>query len=147
MTTLAEHRATHRQHARMVGAVRIVAVATVLSNRGVLPEIRATLLGMTSKTGVVQRLPRKLPFARRTMSVVATAAIHLALPDRVREGLQRLRALLLMAIEANFGLCHGRQHRIRGRVGRVTVGTGHAVVIMVVAVPAEPGVTRMTVQA
>lgn len=105
MTALAQHRAAHGQHAWMVGAVWVVTIAAVFSDRRVLPKIRSAFLGMAIEAGIVQRLLGKLQVTGRTMCAVAAAAIHFSLAYRMRIGLQRLSSLLLVAIEANFRLC------------------------------------------
>lgn len=100
----------------------IVTVAAVLGDRRMFPKIRAAFLGMAIKAGLVKRLLGKLPLARLAMGAVAAAAIHLALPNRVSIGLQCLRTLLLVAIEAHFRLRRGHQDRVRRSVTRMAVG-------------------------
>jgi len=78
----------------------------------VLPKIRATLFGMTVEAGVVQGLLHELQIVSCAMITVAATAIHLALTYRVSVRLQRLRSLLLVAIETDFRLCRGHQNRI-----------------------------------
>jgi len=67
--------------------MRIVTIAAIFGDRRVFPKIRTTFFCMTVKAGVVKCLLDKLQIARRAMSAVAAAAIHLALADRVRVGL------------------------------------------------------------
>ena len=84
--------------------MRVVAVATILGCRGMFPKIRSALFGVAIEACLVQRLLSKLQFTGFTVCAVAAAAVHLALPDRVRIWLERLCALLLVAFEAHFGL-------------------------------------------
>jgi len=83
MAALAQHRSTHRKHAREIGTVRIMAIATVFGDRRMLPKIRSTLLGMAIEAGSVECLLRKLPFARITVGAVTTTAVHFALANRM----------------------------------------------------------------
>ena len=147
MAALAQHRTAHRKHARVIRAVRVVAVAAILGDRCMFPEIRAALFGMAVEAGVVQRLLGKLPLARITVSAVTAAAVHFTLAYRMRIGLQRLRALLLMALKANFGLRRGHQDRITGRVAGMTVGTRNVVHVVIVAVPTKASVRIVAAEA
>jgi len=104
VTTLAQHRAAHRQHAGIIRAMRVVAVATILGHRGMFPKIRSAFLRVAVEAGLIERHLGKLPFTRCAMSAMAAAAVHLALPDGVRIRFERLRALLLVAFEAHLGL-------------------------------------------
>lgn len=83
VTALAEHRSAHRKHARVIRAVRIVAVAAIFRDRRMFPKIRAAFFGVAIKAGVVKRLLCELPFARITMRAVASAAAHFALANWV----------------------------------------------------------------
>jgi hypothetical protein len=78
---------------------------------------------------------------------MAAAAVHLALPDRVRIRLERLCALLLMAFEAYFGLRRRHQHRILRSVTRMAIGTRNVIHVVVVAMPAKTRIGCMTIQA
>ena len=84
VTALTQHRATHREHAWVIGAVRVVAITAILGDRRVFPKIRSALLGVTIKAGVIKRLLRKLKFACCTVSAMAAAAVHFALADWMR---------------------------------------------------------------
>ena len=127
--------------------MRVVTVATVLGYRSVLPKIRSAFLRVAIEAGLIERHLGELPFARCAMSAVASAAVHLALTDRVRIRLERLRALLLMAIEAHFGLRRCHQHGIAGGVARMAVGARDVVHVVVVAVPAKSGIGLMAIHA
>jgi len=113
----------------------------------VLPKIRATLLGVTVKTGVVQRLLHELQIVSCAMIAVTATAIHLALTYWVSVGLQRLRSLLLVTIETDFRLCCSHQNRILRRMARVAVGAGDFVDVVVVAVPAKARIRGVAIHA
>ena len=83
VAALAQHRAAHRQHARLVRSVRVVAIAAIFGDRCVLPKIRSALFGVAVKAGVVQRLLYELQIVGRAMIAVTAAAIHFALAYRV----------------------------------------------------------------
>ena len=127
--------------------MRVVTITTVLGNWRMLPQVRATLLGVAVEAGLVERLLGKLPLARCAMSTVAAAAVHLALPDRVRIRLESLCALLLVAFEAHVGLRRRHQNGIAGGVARMAIGARYVIHIVVVAVPAEACIGCMTIQA
>ena len=127
--------------------MRVMAVAAVFCNRRMLPQVRATLLGMAIKTGLVQRLPGELPLACLSVRAVATAAVHLALPYRVCERLQHLRALLLVAIEADFRLCSGLQHLVHRRMAVMAVDAGYLVDRVAAGVPAGADTAVVAVEA
>jgi hypothetical protein len=111
------------------------------------PEIRAALLGVAIETGLIESYLGKLPFARCAVSAMTAAAVHLALPDRVRIRLESLCALLLVAFEAHFGLCRCHQDRIGRSVTRMAIGAGDVIHVVVVAVPAKTRIGCMTIQA
>ena len=90
-----------------------------------------------SKQVLIQSCRANCRSLRRAVSAVAAAAVHLALPDRMRIRLHRLRSLLLVAVEAHFRLCRCHQHRIRGGVTGMAIGAGNVIHVVVVAVPAE----------
>ena len=77
------------------------------------------------------------------MRAVTTGAFHLALANWMRVGFHGLRSLLLVALEANFGLCRYGQHRVALGVHRVAVGAGDSIVIMRAAVPCKAGVAQV----
>jgi hypothetical protein len=110
------------------------------------PKVRAALLGVAIKAGLIERHLGKLPFARCAVSAMTAAAVHFALPDRVGIRFERLRALLLVAFEAHFGLCRCHQHRILGSVTRMAIGAGDVIHVVVVAVPAKTRIGCMTIQ-
>ena len=83
----------------------VVAVAAIFDDRCMLQKVGAALFGVTVEAGIVECLTCELPFACLAMIAVASTTVHLALTNRMRIGLERLRALLLMAIEADVWLC------------------------------------------
>ncbi len=117
-----------------------MAKGTVLGDRRVLPEIRATLFSVTLVTGVVQRLANQLRFGSGPMRAVTAAAIHLAFEERVRKGFQSFAALQLMAVVTDLGLRRGLHYGIAWRMADVAIGAGDLVVVMWPAMPAEADV-------
>ena len=117
-----------------------MAKGTVLGDRRVLPEIRATLFSVTLVTGVVQRLANQLRFGSGSMRAVTAAAIHLAFEEWVRKGFQCFAALQLMAVVTDLGLRRSLHHGIAWRVADVAIGAGDLVVVMWPAMPAETDV-------
>ncbi len=147
MAALAQHRAARRQHARMVGAVRIMTSAAVLGDRRVFPQVGAALFGVAAEAGVVQRLPGELPLAGFTMRAVTPVAGHLALANRVRVGLHGLRALLLMAVEAHLRLRRGCKHGVCSGVSCMAIRTGEIIRVVIIAVPTESRIAIVAGQA
>jgi len=74
---------------------------------------------------------------------VTTGAFHLALANWMRKGLHGLCSLLLVAIEADFGLRRYGQHRVALGMHRVAIGAGDSIVIMRAAVPGKAGVAQV----
>ena len=73
MATLAEHRPAGRQHAGVIRAVRVVAIAAVFGSRRMLPQVRATLFGVAVEAGLVQRLLCELPLGCRAVRTVTSS--------------------------------------------------------------------------
>ncbi len=144
---MAEHRAAHRKHAWMIRAMRVMAVAAIFYDRCMLPKVRAALFGMTVEAGIVECLTCELPLACLAMIAVASTAVHFALSNWMRIGLERLRALLLMTFEAYVWLCRCHQYRIACRMTRMAVRTRDIVHVVVITVPAEAGVRLVTTKA
>ncbi len=124
-----------------------MAKGTVLGDRRVLPEIRATLFSVTLETGVVQRLANQLRFGSGSVRAVTAAAIHLAFEERVRKGFQCFAALQLMAVVTDLGLRRGLHHGIAWRMADVAIGAGNFVVVVWPAVPAEADVRIVATKA
>jgi hypothetical protein len=147
VTALTQHWSSHGKHARVIGTVRIVTIAAIFGDRRMLPKIRATFFRMTIEAGVVQGLLHKLQIIGCAMIAMTAAAIHLALTYWVRVRLQRLRSLLLMALETDFGLRRGHQNRILSRMARMAICAGDFVDVMIVAVPAKTCVGGVAIHA
>ena len=81
------------------------------------------------------------------MRAVTAATVHLAFEERMRERLQGLAALYLMAVVADFGLCRGFQHRVTRRMADVAVGTSNFIVVVRSAVPAETHIGIVAIEA
>ncbi len=125
----------------------VMAVATILGHRCMLPKIRTALLGVAVKTGLVESHLGELPFARCAMCAMAATAVHFALPNRVGIRFEYLRALLLVAIEANLRLRRRHQDGIGRSVTGMAIGAGDVIHIMIIAMPAEAGVTVVATDA
>ena len=119
-------------------------IPAVLTDRRVLPEVRSALLGVTIETGIVNGLPHQQAVGRFSVGAVTAAAVHLALPHRVRERFHRLRTLFLVAIKADLCLRRGHQHRVGRGMAAVTVGTGDLFHIMRTAVPGKAQIILVT---
>ena len=130
----------------MIRSVRIVAGYTVLRYRRVLPQEWATKFCVAVITGVIDRLAGQQQFGSLTVRVVAATAIHLALPHWMGIRLHGLRSLLLVAIETNFRLGGGCQHRIAFGMACVAIGTGDCIVVMRAAVPGKAGIVLVTIR-
>lgn len=147
VTTLTKRRGAHAEHSGIVRAVWVVAVAAVLGDRRVFPQVGATCFRMAVVAGVVGRRPGEQAVSRLAVCVVTTAAIHLALPDRMRIRFHRLRALLLMAVETHVGLRRRGQHWIAFNVAGVAISTGDGVGIMSAAVPGKARLRQVAIHA
>ena len=123
VTILTKCRGAHCQHSRMTGTVWVVAIATVFRCRGVLPQKRTAHLGMALEAGGCCCRPGEQPVGRVAMCIMAPAAVHLAVAQRVRIRFHGLRALLLMTVEADLRLCCRGKNRITFNVARVAIRT------------------------
>lgn len=147
VATLAKQRRPLRQHTRMVRAMRGVAQPAILADRRVLPKIGATLVRVALIAGVVQRCPRQFDGDRITVHAMASGAGHLFLEQRVREGLQGLVFLQLVAPGADVGLRRWLGDGVDARVALVAVGAGNVVKTVRTRVPANTNIVRVTVKA
>lgn len=71
MALLAEPGLTHAQHARLVGAVGIVAIGAILAHRLVLPQERSAFFLMALVTGLVDGLLGELIGTGRAVRIMA----------------------------------------------------------------------------
>ncbi len=104
VTLLAEPRQRKLQHLLANSPVRLVAIHAVFGDRGMLPEKRSALLGVTAVTKVVRRVGREKRFGDRAVRVVARRASHLSFPQRHVGIAEHLRATSQVALGADFGL-------------------------------------------
>jgi hypothetical protein len=84
VTALAQHWTAHGEHAGLVGTMWVMAIAAILGDQCMFPKVRSAFLGMTIKTGVVERLLCELQIIGCAMRVMAATAIHFALAYRMR---------------------------------------------------------------
>src|SRR5678816_192384 len=96
----------------MATAVWLVADRAILGNRRVFPEIRTALLGVAGEARVVERAADKGVVGHGAMRVVAIAAGHAILAQRVRKRQEALGPLTRMAVHAGFCLRGLDQHGI-----------------------------------
>jgi hypothetical protein len=78
---------------------------------------------------------------------MAVATSHVAMLYRMSVRLQRFGALLLMTVEAHFGLRRRRQYGVVFRVADMTICARDGVVVMTTAVPRETRVALVAVDA
>ena len=134
---LAQERWPRFQQRREVGAVRRMAIGAVFDRRLMLPEKRAALIGVTLPAGFVDRVRLEQLRSGGAVRIVAVRADHFSGIERVRRNLQGIGPLFLVAGEALLLLRSARQQRVRRRVNRVAAVAGHAVRLMLSAVPAR----------
>jgi len=125
----------------------VVTITAIFRDRCVLPKIRTTFFCVAVKASVIQRLLYELQIVGRAMIAVTAAAVHFALAYGVGVRLQRLRSLLLVAVETDLRLCRSHQNRILCCMARMAIGAGNLVDVVVVAVPAETRVRSVTIHA
>jgi len=125
----------------------VVTITAIFRDRCVLPKIRTTFFRVAVKASVVQRLLYELQIGGRAMITVTAAAVHFALAYGVGVRLQRLRSLLLVAVETDLRLCRSHQNRILRRMARMAIGAGNFVDVVVVAVPAKARICCVTIHA
>ena len=99
----------------LIGAVGVVAVQAVLTDRRVLPEERAALLGVAGVAVLVDRGLQQHLVVRRAVRVVAARALHLALAQRHVAGADELGLLLQVAARAQLHLRRLQQRLDRRR--------------------------------
>jgi hypothetical protein len=102
---------------------------------------------MTIKTACVDGLPHQQQvgcFAVRTVTAVAT---HFSLTDGMCIRLHRLRALLLMAIEADLSLSRCRQYRVVVNMTVVAACARHRITVVAAGVPGKAEVLLMAIYA
>ena len=104
MAALAKRRRTHAQHARVIRAMWIVAVTTVLDGRCMLPKVGSAILCVAFVTGTVLGLVRDRRAAEVAVCAVAIAAGHLSLAYGMGKRFHGLRPLLLVTVKADLGL-------------------------------------------
>ena len=110
----------------MATAVWLVADRAILGNRRVFPEIGTALLGVAGKARVVEGAADEREVGHGAMRVVAVAAGHAILAQRVRKRQEALCPLTRMAAHAGFRLRRLGQHGVVRRVNLVTTHARHA---------------------
>lgn len=87
----------------VVGTVRQMAVEAILAHRGMLPDERATFLGMTGVAQVIDGLSLEQTRIPGAVGIMAILAGHLAFRHRHMRLLPKFRALLLVTALAGLG--------------------------------------------
>ncbi len=124
-----------------------MAKGTVLGNRCMLPEIRATLFGVTLITSAVYRLANQLQFGSFPMRAVTTAAIHLAFKKRMRKSFKCFASLQLMAGVTDIWLRRCLHYSVAWCMAYMATGAGNFVIVVRSTVPAEADIGIVATQA
>jgi hypothetical protein len=111
-----------------------------------LPEEGATLLGMAGVARVVNSHPIQGSAGRRAVCIVAIAATHLAVANRVHGSHQGFGPLALMAIETDPGLLGDTQNRIVFGMHRMTACARDIFERMYTRMPCGPRGARMATE-
>jgi hypothetical protein len=98
MALLAEERHAHFQHARLIGAMGIMAVRTVFTHGLMLPQERAALLRVALVADLVDRVFGQLMRAGGAMRIVAVGTDDLAIPDGMVRALVDSGPLVLVTL-------------------------------------------------
>ena len=104
MALVAQERRSRLQHAFHGGAVRVVAVRAVFSDRFVGMDERSALFHVTGEASLHHAIAFHEFRSNRAMRIMAVGTRHLALGNRVMRWPVDLRTLLFMAIKADLGL-------------------------------------------
>ncbi len=81
------------------------------------------------------------------MRLMAIAAGQLPEAHRMNGRLEEVHTCFLVAVVANLGLTGLCEHRVVLGVNLVTTGTGKIAALVRAGVPADAGITPMTIQA
>src|ERR1700722_7649512 len=101
VTLEAQSRAREFQRGLVDGAVRIMAVQTILAHRRMLEQERSALFGMAFVTIVVDRIFLEQRFGGAAVRIVAIRTRDLALAQRHVRRTEHLRAPILVTLEAS----------------------------------------------
>ena len=113
MTLLAQLRSLTVQQRGMVRAMHLVTQGAVFRDGVVFPQKRPALLCMAGVTVLVHRQLLQVSRAGTAMRIVAVAADHLALPDRMPGGPESLGTDILVTAETDLGLGCALAHLVR----------------------------------
>jgi hypothetical protein len=115
--------------------MRRVAICTILGNWLVFPQEWSAFFRMTLVASLNDRVFLQQLRACRTMWVVAIRTSYLALLNGVVRDFFVICALLFVAGVANFSLSFFAQHFVSRLMHLVAAVTGHAVVLVLTAIP------------
>src|SRR4029079_5080936 len=144
MAVLAEPGDSRLELCRVAGSVGRMAIRAIVRHRRVLPQIRTALFRVAGKAGVVDRVLDEQFRTRRAALMVTLRTCHLPRVGQPRGGewmsgdATHLRALRLVAPEADIGLCRLAQHLLVRRVNVVTIRARHATTLVLTAGPIRP---------
>ena len=113
VTLEAQSRTREFQRVLVDGAVRIMAVQTVLAHRRMLEQERTALFRMALVAGLVDRIGLEQRAGQGAMRIVAVVATHLSFRQRQMRTAIDLQPDVLMALRAGIvdrGLCHQTLH-------------------------------------
>jgi hypothetical protein len=112
-----------------------------------LPEIRATLFGVTLITGAVYRLANQLQFGSLPMRAVTTTAVHFAFEKRMRKCFECFGTLQLMTVVTDIWLSRCQQYSIAWCMAHMAISAGNFVIVVRPTVPAEADIGIVATQA
>ena len=104
VTGIANPRHPHLQQLRVAGAMRFMAVNTVLHYGRVFPEKRPTSFGVATQAILIHCCLPKLAWIGSAVRVMATRAGYFAFPVRHVRGALQLRSAHLMTAQAKLRL-------------------------------------------
>ena len=125
MTRLTEKGRAHLEKRRLGGTMGIVTVGAVLDDRLVLPQERPAVFGVTGGAGFGDGVLDEQRRRRRAVRRMAGGAGHLSFTQRMMRWLEEIGVLRLVTGGTDLDLGGRGQHRIFGRVQRVTARARH----------------------
>ena len=145
VTSLAEVRHLGHQQLLVIRAMRVVAIEAVLAYRSVFPHERPAFFGVASITEFIHRRGSDHLRLRAVMRIMTTGALHPSFADRMVAGAHRLRAHVLVAVEAGVDHPFRLQLRAIGLEGMHAVAGGAAKTLALMNAAAEIGLASSIV--
>lgn len=146
---VAEKRSGRDEKPLVVRPVRVVAGKAVFDDRGVLPEKRPALFGVTLVTELIDAIGAQQRVGRRTVRRVTIAAGDLAFGQRHVGALSKLRALLGVTAETGLRDILLREQPPRRLLGHrvVAIAASDRLPLMRRSAPVDARATRVTFEA